>query len=141
MQLNHIGISTPDIERSLCFYRDLLGLTVMSDSLFLPNNLDLITGLINTKGRVVVVGNDSFKLEIFEFSSPNAQKMDINRPVCDHGITHICLEVKDLDADYKRLKKKGVKFHCPPQQFSRAKATYGRDPDGNIVELLQLRID
>lgn len=61
------------------------------------------------------------------------------RPVCDHGITHFCLQVKDVRGEYARLKAAGILFHCPPQEFAgEAVVTYGRDPDGNVFELLQL---
>ena len=60
------------------------------------------------------------------------------RPVCDHGITHICLDVADIDAEYERLKSAGMMFRCPPQGMGGLRATDGRDPDGNVVELLEL---
>ena len=62
---------------------------------------------------------------------------DPNRPVCDHGITHIAFEVDDLDAEYDRLKAAGMRFHCPPQNLGVSRVTYGRDPDGNVLELWQ----
>ena len=44
----------------------------------------------------------------------------------------------DIDADYTRLLAAGVTFHCLPQTApGLCRATYARDPDGNIVELLQ----
>jgi hypothetical protein len=60
------------------------------------------------------------------------------RPVCDHGITHLCLNVTDIDKEYERLNAAGMRFHCPPQHMGALKATYGRDPDGNVVELLEV---
>lgn len=38
-------------------------------------------------------------VELFEFLSPAPRAGDPERPVCDHGITHICFDVRDLDAD------------------------------------------
>jgi catechol 2,3-dioxygenase-like lactoylglutathione lyase family enzyme len=61
------------------------------------------------------------------------------RPVCDHGITHICLDVVDIDTEYERLRAAGMTFHCPPQGVGALRATYGRDPDGNVVELLEVK--
>ena len=58
--------------------------------------------------------------------------------MCDHGITHLCLDVSDIDAEYARLKGAGMRFHCPPQDLGAARATYGRDPDGNVVELQEV---
>lgn len=79
------------------------------------------------------------ELELFEFESPRPQRGDPNRPVFDHGITHFCVQVADIDEEYARLKAAGVVFHCPPLRFSAsAAATYGRHPDGNVFELLEL---
>ncbi|MBW2091472.1 MAG: VOC family protein, partial [Deltaproteobacteria bacterium] len=77
-------------------------------------------------------------LEIFEFKSPKGQAQHQNRAVSDEGYTHICLSVKDMDSEYKRLKAAGMRFHCPPLDLPSAKVTYGRDPDGNIIEFLEL---
>jgi catechol 2,3-dioxygenase-like lactoylglutathione lyase family enzyme len=58
--------------------------------------------------------------------------------VCDHGITHIALDVRDIHAEYERLSAAGMRFHCPPLDMGGIKATYGRDPDGNVVELQEI---
>jgi predicted enzyme related to lactoylglutathione lyase len=77
-------------------------------------------------------------LELFEFANPIGKSGDPDRPVCDQGITHICLNVSDIDAEYTRLKEAGMRFNCPPQRMpGLCSATYGRDPDGNIVELME----
>jgi hypothetical protein len=52
------------------------------------------------------------------------------------------LQVTDIEAEYERLKAAGMVFHCPPQSVgSELVATYGRDPDGNVVELLEVPSD
>ena len=63
---------------------------------------------------------------------------DLMRPVSDAGYTHICVTVNDIDAAYERLVSMGMKFNCPPQHMAGlCSATYGRDPDGNLIELMQ----
>jgi catechol 2,3-dioxygenase-like lactoylglutathione lyase family enzyme len=58
--------------------------------------------------------------------------------VSDQGITHFCFRVDDVEAAHARLEAAGDRFHCEPLTFgSRAIATYARDPDGNVFELLQ----
>ena len=81
-----------------------------------------------------------FRSELFQYATPQPHPSDSNRPVCDHGITHLCLQVTDIDAEYARLKAAGMRFHCPPQEYTSGLwATYGRDPDGNVVELLEVQ--
>ena len=36
-----------------------------------------------------------------------------------------------------RLQAAGMRFHCPPQAQDTGFVTYGRDPDGNVVGLLE----
>lgn len=140
--IHHTAISTGDFERSLRFYRDLLGFeTVFSFDWDVGNSvLDSITGLKDTSGRVAMLKAGNACVEIFQYKTPNPKVVEAMRPVCDHGITHICLEVTDIDGEYERLKAAGMVFHCPPQDGGRGiRATYGRDPDGNVVELLEVR--
>ena len=137
-QINHIGISTADLDRSLGFYRDLMGLELTVDTPFGNNSIDTITDLKDAKGRVVLLKLGDTELEIFEFSNPPAKASDPKRPVCDHGITHICFEVTNIQQEYDRLREAGVTFHCEPQNAGSVKAVYGRDPDGNVFELLEV---
>jgi catechol 2,3-dioxygenase-like lactoylglutathione lyase family enzyme len=81
---------------------------------------------------------EGLRIELFEFSRRVSRVADLGRPVCDYGISHFCIEVSDIEGMYHRLRAAGVSFHCPPLKFSgRAYATYGRDPDGNVFELLE----
>jgi catechol 2,3-dioxygenase-like lactoylglutathione lyase family enzyme len=52
-----------------------------------------------------------------------------------HGITHLCLDVTDIHAEYERLRAAGMRFHCPPIEYGTRKTTNGRDPDGNVIEI------
>ena len=138
--IHHTAISTSNIERSLSFYRDLLGFTEVFnlDWDVGTKKLDDITGLTDSSAKVVMLKAGNACIELFEFHTPTAKTVNEKRPVCDHGITHLCLQVTDIDGEYKRLSDAGMEFHCPPQEVGDSlRATYGRDPDGNVVELLE----
>jgi catechol 2,3-dioxygenase-like lactoylglutathione lyase family enzyme len=139
--IHHMAISTADLERSVRFYRDLLGFEEIFTSGWErgADRADQITGLKDSSARLVMLKAGNACIEIFQYSSPQARPVEPNRPACDHGITHLCLDVRDIQAEYERLKTAGVAFHCPPQDMGGVSATYGRDPDGNIVELLEVR--
>jgi catechol 2,3-dioxygenase-like lactoylglutathione lyase family enzyme len=142
--IHHVAISTGDMERSLKFYRDLLGLEVIMEGGWESGSpesqmAEKINALKAPAAKMALLKTGNAMIEIFEYSSPQPKSGDPNRPVCDHGITHICLDVTDLDAEYDRLKAAGMTFHCPPQMLGRSvKTTYGRDPDGNVVELQEI---
>jgi catechol 2,3-dioxygenase-like lactoylglutathione lyase family enzyme len=139
--IHHTAISTPDVERSLRFYRDLLGFEVIYSSAWKSGTegADRITGLKGSADRVVMLRAGNACIELFQFSQPTPKAAEAMRPVCDHGITHICLDVNDVDAEYERLRAAGMIFHCPPQGNGALRATYGRDPDGNVIELLAVK--
>lgn len=142
--VHHTAISTGNMDRALAFYRDLLGFRVLSDGSWQKGaeQIDRIVGLKDSAARVAILQAGNVFIELFQYESPTPHPGDPRRPVCDHGITHLCLDVQDVDAEYQRLKAAGMTFHCPPQAVGRGiKTTYGRDPDGNVIELQQLPDD
>lgn len=137
--MNHVGISVANLDRSIEFYRDLLGMEVGAVSAFEGQQYERILALAGAAGRSVMLRHGNTQIEIFEFRHPQPRVGDRDRPVCDHGITHFCIEVSDIDSLYEKLRAAGTRFHCPPLNFfGIARATYGRDPDGNVFELLEL---
>ena len=138
--LHHASITTPDRDRLVAFYRDLLGFEVVRESEWDGGAgvADTIYGLPNTAVKMTMLRTANAYLEIFQFVRPVGRTGDPDRPVCDAGVTHTCLAVSDIEADYARLKAAGMRFHCPPQPAPGVgTATYGRDPDGNIIELIE----
>jgi catechol 2,3-dioxygenase-like lactoylglutathione lyase family enzyme len=139
--IHHTAISTADLERSLHFYRDLLGFEPVLDFSWDPGNaqMDATHRLRDTAGRVVLLRAGNSMVELFEYRSPAPRSLDPERRLCDHGLTHLCLDVDDVDAEVARLEAAGVPFHCPPVDYGTVKCTYGRDPDGNVFELQEVK--
>ena len=133
-----MGISTADLDRLVSFYAGLLGFDVVSEFGWERGSeaADAITGLEGSAARAAMLKLNNAFIELFEYSSPEPKAGEPNRPVCDHGITHIALVVTDIEGEYQRLKEAGMTFHCPPGE--RMRAIYGRDPDGNVVELMEV---
>ena len=137
--IHHIAISTGNLQRALEFYRDLMGFAVVRDGEWSKgtSKLNRIMSLQDSSAKMAMVDARNIVIEIFEFESPAPKPGDPDRPVCDHGYTHICLNTSDVEAEYERLTAAGMRFHCPPQRLGTDKVTYGRDPDGNVIELLE----
>lgn len=143
--MNHVAMSVSDMERALGFYRDLLGMEVMVrrpfgyEGSYEYEKHRVMMNLKGAQGTVVLLRRGEMSIELFQFDDPKPRPAEPNRPVCDHGITHFCLQVTDIHSEYERFKAAGVIFHCPPLDFpGKALATYGRDPDGNVFELIEL---
>lgn len=140
MQFNHVGISVSSLDRSVGFYRDVMEMDVVAPPFPLGGEeVEQVTGLRDLKVQVAVVSKGNLMLELFEFENPVPQKQDPRYPVNNHGITHFGITVDDIDAMWERLTRLGVHFHSPVRQFPGGiRAAYGRDPDGNVFELLEM---
>jgi len=136
---HHAAISTPDLERCIDFYTNTIGGEVIEKfgwEAGMPL-ADEITGVDNSAANAALVKVGDTHLEIFEFTSPDQKPRTHPRSVHLHGITHICLEVTDIESEYQRLSDAGVIFNAPPNtQYGRS-MVYGHDPDGNVIELLE----
>ncbi len=136
---HHAAISTPDLDRCVGFYTTVIGCE-QAWSFEWPAgtaDADALTGLENSAARAVMLRLGETFLEVFEYRSPTPRPQTTPRPVCDHGITHVCLLVTDLHAEYERMRAAGMAFHSAPLTQDTGYVVYGRDPDGNVVELIE----
>src|SRR4029077_1233509 len=101
--LHHVAIATEDADRLLQFYRDLLGMEEVFDYTWEAGNTaaDRITGLEATSARSIMLRKGNAYFEIFQFLSPQPDPRGAERRVCDPGITHICLDVTEIDQEYE----------------------------------------
>jgi catechol 2,3-dioxygenase-like lactoylglutathione lyase family enzyme len=137
-KMNHVGISVSNLDEAIAFYANGFGMSVLERSVFSGEQYDRIMNLARVTGSTAVLRVGDFELELFEFIHPSPRSGATDRPVCDQGITHFCIEVDDIDRACERLKAAGARFHCAPIEFAGVgSATYGRDPDGNVFELFQ----
>lgn len=139
---HHLAIATADLDRLSAFYCDLLDFSVVHRGSWAmgSHEIDDMVGLKQSSARFAVLRCSNAYLEIFEYHSPKGRPGDVNRPVCDHGYTHFCLAVREIDAEYERLTAAGMRFHCRPHNGpgKPQRAAYGRDPDGNVIELIEI---
>ena len=138
--MNHVGIVVADMERSVAFYRDLLGMELLGSAYPFSGPLfDQVMALDNVRGNICMIKSENVQLKLYEFETPESAAKDPNYAVSDRGISHFGVNVNGIDAVYEKLLAAGVRIHCPVLQFdSGMKATYARDPDGNVFELMEL---
>lgn len=137
--IHHTALSTPDLDRLTAFYCDRFGFEVLFDFPWDETNLEFQRTHAQpvTKGRVVLLERGTSRLELFEYALPVPKPAPGPRPNVDHGIAHFCFEVKDIETEYQRLRDAGVPFLSEPVLQATVKVCYGRDPDGNLFELLE----
>jgi catechol 2,3-dioxygenase-like lactoylglutathione lyase family enzyme len=138
MKFSHVGISVTDIERSIAFYRDMLGLEQLCDVFpFGDEQFEAIMDIPGVTGRMCMIGKGTLNLELFEFTGSKAK--DPEYPVSDRGYSHFGVEVDDIAETYEKLRAAGTRIHSPVITFNQGsmKAAYCRDPDGNVFEIME----
>lgn len=142
----HAGVTVSDMDRALSFYRDALGLEVISDGWTGGPSAARVWGIEPGKVRIVflrVPGSDSV-LELFDFQT--VERHPASARPCDYGAGHMCLYVEDAEALHARAVQQG--FHSRGGEVvtidvgphKGAKAVYLVDPDGYHVELYELPV-
>ena len=138
--IHHASFTVSDMDRSIAFYRDVLGMTLTWDSkaagiAFEGPVSDAVTGCPGTKQRIafLTIGGDT--LELVEFT-PTGKPQTNNLP-SDTGSGHLCFRTDNIREVYEKLVANDVRLHCTPQDNGRAVVIYFRDPDGCILEATQ----
>lgn len=137
MKFRHVGIVPKDINSSIEFYTDLLGFKKEKDILEVGEFVNKICGLEGISVRTVKMSLDGeIVLELLEFG--NNKETSKSREIMEHGYTHMAITVTDIEEIYNLLKEK-VEFTTHPltSPDKKAKVTFCKDPDGNLIELVQ----
>src|SRR6266852_2295943 len=149
---SHIALGVQDFDRSLHFYRDLLGFQVTRElsELRATGYEDGISEQKNRQYRVAVLrygkesaapygmGEDTTVIALVAPLGPPPTGTGIK--VDQIGISHFGIWVKGLDAICEELKSKGVKFAAPPHTGAKTKegtlrSAFVEDPDGILIQL------
>ena len=140
-KLHHTGIQVADLERSLGFYRDILGFEVVFQWNPQAEYIRTITGYPDADIHAAILrfpGSDAF-LEILEYR--NVEKTPVDTRTANPGTAHLAFFTDDCDALYADLTAKGVQSVNPPVTPTIGPNTGGRavymiDPDGIRVEFI-----
>jgi catechol 2,3-dioxygenase-like lactoylglutathione lyase family enzyme len=135
--LEHAALSVSDLDRSIAFYRDRLGLrlarVIESDA---GSKLGEIVGIPGCRARIAHLESEKGMLELFEYRKPRGRRR--RRTQADIGLSHIGFATADIHGEYGRLRDAGVNFFSPPVEFRPgAWVAYFRGPDGEVGELRQ----
>jgi catechol 2,3-dioxygenase-like lactoylglutathione lyase family enzyme len=142
--LHHLGLTVADIDRSVHFYRDLMGMELIG------RRPSVTAGYVSQQ-----TGYDGVELNVasFRISPTCRQTMEVvqymnhvGEPAATEtnraGISHLCLLVDDLRAAVAGLSRAGVTFKSDPVEITAGPNTGGLviyllDPDGYTLEMFQ----
>lgn len=143
----HTGLTVSDLGRSVAFYRDVLGLELVAQWDSEQPYLRTIVGFPDAALSIALLrlpgaagGRSGHHIELLEYRAPRGERTD--RRTCNPGNVHVSFVVDDLDAAYRELSARGVRFKSAPVEIDHgrnrgAKAVYLLDPDDITLELVQ----
>ena len=137
--VNHVGLTVTHLERSLAFYRDVVGLDVQVERFQTGGTwFDTLT---DNSGAVVVgamLGDDSFCLQLLQYEEGgDADAVTGHNRV---GNVHLSINVADVDAKRAEVVSSGAPDATPIVELPvpGGRSFYVHDPDGVPVEFMQL---
>ncbi len=138
--IHHTSFTVSNMERSIAFYRDSLGMKVTWDSVqagvqFKGPVADNVTNCPGTEQRIVFLATVDSRIELVEYTPTGKQLLD--NKASDTGSAHVCFKTDDIQELYQKLLANNVRLHCAPQSLDFAQVMYFRDPDGIILEATQ----
>ena len=138
----HFSFTVSNIEDTLHFFRDLLGLKATPIIDLEDEGVQKIIGMPGASLRISNVEiPDKKSIELIEYVKPKGKAVDLN--TSNPGVAHIAFSVDTIDQMYEDLSKKGVAFVSPPvwapgnDGKGRWAVCYLRGPDGITLEMIE----
>ena len=138
----HIGVQVSDLEQSVAWYRDVVGLEVTDRLLRDEPYLGVVTGYAGVVLAIALLREprSGVVLELLEYR--NVARTVIDPSTANPGTGHMAFEVDDLDAIHQRAVAAGTGSVGDPVTptaggWAGGRSVYLLDPDGYRVELLQ----
>jgi lactoylglutathione lyase len=133
----HACVVVKNLDKSLKFYRDILGLKVskiLTAEGKYPQTVLNIKGIKLTYVKMRTKGQPKNSPSVFELHYWKKPKISAKA-----RYNHISFTIQDLDREYKRLSKLGVRFISPPMQApcGYTQICFGYDPDNNLIEFVE----
>jgi catechol 2,3-dioxygenase-like lactoylglutathione lyase family enzyme len=139
--MSHLGICVRNIDRSLAFYRDLVGMEMMKDEVLDAQALGPVHlyEIPPTRKRVVYLRYGSHAASPVLVLTERADVKTGAPTLLDQGgISHLGFSVPDLQAFTQRMLAQGAKPFGPTDSFSapdgRILSVFFSDPDGMLVQ-------
>lgn len=138
----HFSFTVSDLDESLHFFRDLLGLEATPAALVESEQVQRVVGMPGARLRISLVRlPDGKNIELIEYVEPRGAAVDL--ATCNTGVAHIAFNVEGIEKMYEELSAKGVKFVSAPvwapgnDGKGQWAVCYLRGPDGITLEFIE----
>jgi len=138
----HVGLQVSDLDRSLAYYRDIIGLVEIERQVRSDAYLQHVTGYAGVELDIAVLmePRSGVLVELLEYRG--VPRAPIDPATANPGTVHVCFEVDDVDEIHARARAAGGRAVSEPAtpssgRWSGGRSVYLIDPDGIRVELVQ----
>ena len=138
----HTGIVVQNMETCLHFWKDIMGLKVVADFWEEGSFIDTIQHLNGVKLHMIkLAGPDGVLIELLKDDSHPTPSPESNK-LCDRGIRHIAFTVANVDESWRNLCENGYETLSEPvtSPDGKARLFFVRDPEGNLLEIVQILV-
>ena len=147
--VTRVALTVSDMERSLAFYRDILGFRVVADTEVVGPEWERLTGVFGVRIRITRIRLGDESLELWEYLASPGRPAPVDSRSNDRWFQHVAIIVSDMDSAYRVLRAHRVRqASTGPQLLPKTipnaagiRAFYFRDPDGHPLEILQFPPD
>ena len=141
---DHTGITVSNLEKSLAFWRDVLGFEFSHSAHQKGQMAEQITGVKGAELKLAVVkAPGGYKIELLEYLAPPDRKQNADFRPCDVGQVHLALTVENLEPLLQKIATSGWKAAGKPQTLTKGpnagkRVVYVRDADGTTIEFMEM---
>jgi catechol 2,3-dioxygenase-like lactoylglutathione lyase family enzyme len=139
---DHTPITVSDIEKSLLFWRDVLGFELSHRAHHTGKLASEVTGVCGAEILIAVLKGYGHKIELLQYLAP-AERAQVKTRPCDVGSLHVAFTVANLDGILAAAAGAGWHAAGEPQTLvsgpnARKRVIYMRDADGTTIELMEV---
>ena len=134
-QLHHTGLTVADLERAVGFYTSLLDCTIEARFSVSGDAFGTVVGHDGVSGQFVHLRSGDGRIELVEYEPAGTQREPPELP--QPGGNHLAFSVDDVDAALEERLPDTEPLSEPQTTASGTRLVFFRDPDGNLVEILE----
>jgi catechol 2,3-dioxygenase-like lactoylglutathione lyase family enzyme len=139
LNMNHASFTVSNLDKSVVFYRDVLGLRHLDTSARDAGFSEDVTGIKGASLKIAYFEANNCRVELIEYLSPPGEK--INTATCNVGSAHISFNVSNFADFVKNLEDNNVIFSgkvskIPAGPNKGKRVLYFEDIDSNSIEII-----
>lgn len=139
--INHISFTVSNLEESVKFYQEVLGLECISVAERDQSFTEAVTGLYGVAMNIAYFRASNCMIELIQYTVGAGERLDTSTN--NIGSAHICFNISNYDEWIERMNKNDVRYRgvlcvAPAGPNKGKRVCYVMDNDGNNLEFMEM---